>query len=280
MKKKKLFLSLLIVAAGLVGTDQAILHLYINKYFSNPDDYKKTEICKYAIQDHSLSLDKTYTGAGCFSGPMYDLQGKTVGGALGFKDNNKPILTHEQCCAIGYNFNLDSVTYIMCIDTLTCAVRSFPSYDKKYGDMAYNKSNDADFIKNKIILQNGNYLMMRGGIPPKSKREKSNGLQTLKLAFGVDGDGNYVFVKFFGTMCELQEYLKREFGRGNPNYKNDRNSKYAKAAFMYLDGNNIIFDGKCYVARRKSFIKDKLGFVKLAKLRYIQHAPHLNIKQK
>ena len=280
MRAKKLFLSLLIVGAGLVGTDQAVLYMYINKHFSNPDDYKKTEIRKYPIKDTSLSLDKTYTGNGCFSGPMYNLRGETVGGALGFKDNNKPILTHEQCCAIGSNFNLDSVTYIMCIDTLTNDVKSFPSYDVNHGDMAYDISRDKDFIKNKIILQNGNYLMIRGGIPPKSKRTTNNGLQTLKLAFGVDGDGNYVFVKYFGTISELQEYLKREFGRDNPNYKNDLNSKYAKAAFMYLDGNNIVFDGKCYIAHRKSFIKDKMGLIKLIKLRYIQKAPHLNVKQK
>ena len=271
---------LLIAGAGLVGTDQAILYLYINRYFSNPDDYKKTEIRKYPIKDYSLSLDKAYADSRCFSGPMYNLRGETVGGALGFKDNNKPILTHEQCCTIGANFNLDSVTYIMCIDTLTCDVKSFPSHDANHGDMAYKKSLDTNFIKNKIILQNGNYLMIRGGIPPKSHRTTNNGLQTLKLAFGVDGDGNYVFVKYFGTISELQEYLKREFGRDNPNYKNNPNSKYAKAAFMYLDGNNIVFDGKCYVARRSSFIKDKLGLIKLAKLRYIQHAPHLNIKQK
>ena len=140
----------MIVGAGLVGTDQAVLYMYINKHFSNPDDYKKTEIRKYPIKGTSLSLDKTYTGNGCFSGPMYNLRGETVGGALGFKDNNKPILTHEQCCAIGSNFNLDSITYIMCIDTLTNDVKSFPSYDVNHGDMAYDISRDKDFIKNKI----------------------------------------------------------------------------------------------------------------------------------
>lgn len=280
MKAKKLFLSLLIAGTGLVGIDQAILYMYINKYFSNPDDYKKTEIRKYPIKDYSLSLDKTYMDKRCFSGPMYNLQWETVGGALGFQNNNKPILTHEQCCAIGSNFNLDSVTYIMCIDTLTGDVKSFPSYDVNYGDMAYNITQDTNFIKNKIILQNGNYLMIRGGIPPRRLREKNNGVQTLKLAFGVDGDGNYVFVKFFGTISELQEYLKREFGRDNPNYQNNKNSKYTKAAFMYLDGNNIVFDGRCHISRRKSFVKDKSGFVKCLKLNYVRKAPHLNLKQK
>lgn len=280
MKVKKALLTLLIAGLSMVGADQAILYLYVNKYFSNPDEYKKTEIRQYPIQDYSLSLDKTCTETGCFSGPMYNFRGEMVGGAIGFKDNNKPILTHEQCCKIGYNFNLDSITYIMCIDTLTENVSSYPSYDVNHKEMAYDLCQDSNFTKNKIILQNGNYLMIRGGIPPKSRRATNNGAKTLKLAFGVDGDGNYVFVKYFGTICELQEFLKREFGRDNPNYKNQKNSKYTKSTFMYLDGNNIIFDGKRYIAHRESFFNNSSGFVRLAKLRYINMAPHLNIKRK
>lgn len=116
MKVKKLFLRLLLAGVGLVGADQAMLYLYINRRFSNPDKYKKTEVRKYPIQEYSISLDKKYSNFGCFSGPLYDLNGETIGGVMGFPDNNKPILTHEQCIAIGDNFSLDSITYIMCID--------------------------------------------------------------------------------------------------------------------------------------------------------------------
>ena len=263
-----------------VGVADQLLLLYINKYFSNSEEYEKTEIRKYPIKEYSLQLNTDYEDHSCFSGPMYDLSGQLVGGAMGFGDMDRPILTHEQCIQKGHNFNLDSITYIMAIDTLKGIAQSFPSFDKKYGEMAYNKCQDTNFTKNKLILQNGNYLMIRGGIPPIAMRQKNNALKTLKLAFGTDGDGNYVFVKFYGTMQELQEFLKNEFGRGNPAYKNNQNSKYAKAAFIYLDGNNIIFDGKCYVARRNSFVKNNLGIVKFAKLQYIKKAPHLMLRSK
>jgi len=281
LKYKKILYFLLISAICAGVADQLLLYLYINKHFSNPSEYEKTEIRKYPIKDYSLRLDKNYNDQGCFSGPMYDLSGQLVGGAMGFGDMDRPILTHEQCIKKGHNFNLDSITYIMTIDTLKGTVQSFPSFDKKYGEMAYNQCQDTNFTKNKLILQNGNYLMIRGGIPPIATRQKNNALKTLKLAFGTDGDGNYVFVKFYGTMQELQEFLKHEFGRGNPKYnKNNQNSKYAKAAFIYLDGNNIIFDGKCYVARRNSFIKNNIGIVKFAKLQYIKKAPHLTLQSK
>lgn len=274
--KKVLFIGLL-SALGLLSIDQAILARYMDKNYSDPNEYKKTEIRKYPINSTHVGLNDSCAEAACFSGPMYDLTGKTVGGTVGFDNADSPILTHQECLQQGQNFNLDSITYIMAIDTVSGDVKLFPSYDKKYGDMAYDFCQDTSCTKNKIILQNSNYLMIRGGIPPLEKRNKNDGLAALRLAFGADGDGNYVFVKFFGTLKELQEYLKKEFGRGNPACT--KNSKYTKSSFMYLDGNNIMFDGKCYIAQRESFFNN-LGIVRFLKLQYVKHAQHLIMQNK
>ena len=279
MKLKNVLKLLIISGAGCTIVDRAII-AYIHQNFSNEEEYKKTEVLKYPILNSSLTLDNTQSGVGVFSGPMFDIRGKPVGGIRGFRESDSPILSHEECIVKGDNFNLDSLTYIMCIDTITCKTNMFPSHDPNYGDMAYQYANDEEYARNKIILQNGNYLMLKGGICPLRVRSQHDNAEALRVAFGTDGDGNYVFVKYFGTIRGLQEYLKKTFGRDNPDFIRTHAEKYTKAAFLYMDGNNIVFDGKYYIARRQSFFNDKIGVVKLAKLLYLKNAKHLQIKQK
>ncbi len=279
MKLKSTLKLLIISGVCCTIVDRAIL-AYIHQNFSNEEEYKKTEVLKYPILHSSLALDNSQSGLGVFSGPMFDIKGKPVGGIRGFGKSDSPILSYEECINKGSNFNLDSLTYIMCIDTITCKTNMFPSYDSNYGDMAYRYANDEEYARNKIILQNGNYLMIKGGISPLHIRHQHDNTKTLRVAFGTDGDGNYVFVKYFGTLRGLQEYLKKTFGRDNPEFIRTHAAKYTQAAFLYMDGNNIVFDGKYYIARRKSFFNDKIGIVKLAKLIYLKNVKHLEVKQK
>lgn len=272
---KRYFKWLCIAAAGGIVSDQAILHLYMNPNFGV--DNRDPEVKVYPIRDTSMSLSGNIVGEGVYNGPLFNLRGKTIGGVKGFGDADTPLLTHEECIKQGSNFNLDSVTYIMGIDTITGDVKCFPSYDINKGNMAERFWADEKQYRNRIVLQNGNYLMIKGGVPQKANGKRYNKHETVRVAFGTDGGGNYVFVKFYGTIYGFQQYLKEEFGRGNPKCK--PGSKYEKAAFMYLDGNNIVFDGK-YCITHYNKLKNNSGWMKFAKLQILKRANHLNAHKK